>query len=203
MRPNWLTHSPRIILDQNWMQFSCTYYNFLWQRAEAKLGESIVFLLSVGLPKFVFISAPASSAIHMGTMGWPWQLGTGWCLGGAAFHNLSSPILIHLWYRVEIVPNGRLVTEGELKSSLEMCVCYSICSGQSSHWPWTKPHKLWSFLSLLSGCNNKPNWYWNLKYVWPHDIRGGCKFSIWDRKKSKEENKLQVARPHHVFQLLV
>lgn len=121
MRPNCPMRIPRIILDQNWMRFSCTYYNFLWQRAEAKLGESIVFLLSVGLPKFVFISAPAPSAVHMGMMGWPWQLGTCWCLGGAAFYNFSSPLLIHLWYRTEIVPNGGFIMEGEFKSSLETC----------------------------------------------------------------------------------
>lgn len=161
MRPNWLTHIPRIILDQNWMQFSCTYYNFLWQREEAKSGESIVFLLCVGLQNLVFISVRAPSAIPMGIMGWPcsWLHLTCWYLGGAIFHYFASTLLIHLWYRTEITPDGGIIMEGKFKSTLEVSDSPYMHSAIITMifymfrvivtLTMEKPSEVWSFLSFL------------------------------------------------------
>ena len=149
-------HIPRIILDQNWMQFSCIYYNFLWQRAEAKFGESIVFLLNLGLPKFVFISTPHPNSYPQSSLlEWcsdPSQSGNLLASVECLFSPLSFTLSIDFWYGMEMEES---LTAAMSRAALKWGIWYPICLVYLSH-RQCKSH----LRSVTSFSTQKEMWQW-------------------------------------------
>ena len=140
-------HIPTIILDPNWMQFSCTYYNFLWQRAEAKFGERIVFLLNLSLPH------PQASLLE--EFGDHNPLGNLLASAWYPFPPLPLTPEIDFWYRMEIFSNESNINNSNVKSSLETTSDIPYIQG-TYHPRQCKSH----LRSVTSFSTHKEMWLW-------------------------------------------